>query len=404
MSEVFDLVIIGGGIVGLATAYQASLQFPQLKIGLLEKEVQVGLHQSGHNSGVLHAGLYYKPGSFKAKLAVSGLRDMIAFCEQNQIAYDQCGKLVVATNQEELARLQTLFERGQQNGLKGLRMLSASQIKEREPHVSGLQAIEVPEEGIVSYPQICSRLAELCTKIGVKILLDCRVNQLKKTSDKTWLIKSESMEVASKFVISCGGLYSDKLVALSGKSPEAKIVPFRGEYYKLRSDRAHLVKHLIYPVPDPSYPFLGVHFTRRIEGGIEAGPNAVLAMAREGYSWSAFNASECLESLSYQGLWSFLLKHKQMCWEEFKGSLSKSLFTKKLQALVPEIQEDDLVEGGAGVRAQAMNKQGELIQDFHFVEDEGLLHVVNAPSPGATASLAIAKHLLARAQHVGLAV
>jgi len=384
----YDIAITGGGIVGLATAYQLLEARPQLKILLLEKEARLAAHQSGNNSGVLHSGLYYKPGSEKARLSVGGLKQMVAFCQKHGVAHEICGKIVVATEPDELPRLENLWEQGIANGLLGLRKLTPPQIKEIEPHAAGLAAIHVPQEGIVDYPGVCQKLGELIRQTGGEIRLNTRVDKIVAEAGG-WVIETSAGIFRTKFAVTCGGLHADRLVRAAGQIPAAKIVPFRGEYFQIKKARQFLVRHLIYPVPDPKFPFLGVHFTRLVLGGVEAGPNAVLAFAREGYKWSAVNVRDLAESLFYPGLWKFLAKYPSMCGYEIHRSLSKAEFTRSLQKLVPEIQADDLETGGAGVRAQAMLPEGKLIEDFHFEEASGILHVINAPSPAATASLAI---------------
>ena len=383
-----DITIAGGGIVGLATAFRLLEARPGLKLLLLEKEPKLAAHQTGNNSGVLHSGLYYQPGSAKAQCAVQGLQQMIAFCRTHGIAHDQCGKIVVATEPEELERLEDLWTRGIANGLLGLRKLTPPQIKEIEPHAAGLAAIHVPQEGIVDYPAVCEKLGELIRHAGGEIRTGARVEKLIPGS-AGWTIETSAGHFQSKFVIACGGLHADRLVRAAGQKPSAKIIPFRGEYYVLKKERQHLVRNLIYPVPDPKFPFLGVHFTRLIHGGIEAGPNAVLAFAREGYKWTNVNVRDLAESLCFPGLWKFLAKYPSLCGYEIRRSLSRAEFTRSLQKLVPEIRVDDIEPGGAGVRAQAMTADGKLVEDFHFEEAPGILHVVNAPSPAATASLAI---------------
>ncbi len=384
----YDVAIIGGGIVGLATAYRLLEAKPQLKILLLEKEPKLAQHQAGRNSGVLHSGLYYKPGSAKAKLSVSGLQQMIAFCRDNGVAYEQCGKVVVATDENELPRLETLWERGNANGLQGLRKLNPQQIKEIEPHCTGLAAIHVPQEGIVDYTAVCEKLGNLIRKNGGEIVLNARVEKVV-TENGEKIIETTAGNFHSKFAVACGGLYADRLVKASGQKPASKIIPFRGEYFKIKKERQSLVRHLIYPVPDPKFPFLGVHFTRLIHGGIEAGPNAVLAFAREGYTWTNINIGDLLDSIGFPGLWKFLARYPSLWSYEIYRSLSRAEFTRSLQKLVPEIRSEDLEPGPSAVRAQAMTPEGNLIEDFHFEEGPGILHVINAPSPAATASLAI---------------
>jgi L-2-hydroxyglutarate oxidase LhgO len=383
-----DFIVIGGGIVGLATGLRILEARPGVKLLLIEKEDSLGQHQTGHNSGVLHAGLYYKPGSLKAKLAVEGLRQMVSFCQTHKVSYEQCGKIVVATEPNELPRLEKLMERGVANGLKGLRKLSAEEIREIEPHAAGLAAIHVPEEGIVDYAGVVEAMAKELRTLGGEIITGERVEGLK-AAGGIWSVKTPNETYETTQVVACAGLHSDRLVSQSGMKPTAKIMPFRGEYYMIRKERQSLVRNLIYPVPDPQFPFLGVHFTRMVKGGVEAGPNAVLAMAREGYTWGDINIRDLSESLSFPGLWKFMLKFPSLCSYEIWRSISRREFCRSLQKLVPEICEQDLETGSAGVRAQAMSSDGSLVEDFSFVEGPGLLHVVNAPSPAATASLAI---------------
>jgi (S)-2-hydroxyglutarate dehydrogenase len=386
----YDVTIVGGGIVGLATAHRLLEARPQTKLLLLEKEPRLAAHQTGNNSGVLHSGLYYKPGSEKAKLSVSGLQQMLAFCREHGVAHEQCGKIVVATSEDERPRLESLWQRGQANGLQGLRQLSPEQIREIEPHAGGVAAIHVPQEGIVDYPAVCEKLAELIRRNGGEIRLNTRAGKLIPAADE-WTIATNAGEFHARFVITCGGLYADRLVRAAGQKPSARIVPFRGEYYKIKKERQHLVRNLIYPVPDPKFPFLGVHFTRLIHGGIEAGPNAVLAFAREGYRWSDLNLRDLAGSLCFPGLWKFLVQYPGLCGYEIRRSLSRAEFCRSLQRLVPDIRPADLERGGAGVRAQAMLPDGRLVEDFHFEEARNVLHVVNAPSPAATAALAIGR-------------
>ena len=384
----YDVIVVGGGIVGLATARRLQEKNPRRKILLLEKEPKLAAHQTGNNSGVLHSGLYYKPGSEKARCAVQGLQQMLAFCREYGIAHDQCGKIVVATEPSELPRLENLWERGNANGLLGLRKLNPQQIKEIEPHAAGLAAIHVPQEGIVDYPAVCEKLGELIRADGGEMKLNTRAEKIV-SQNQGWTVETSAGDFSTKFIVTCGGLHADRLVRAAGQKPTAKIIPFRGEYYQIKKARQSLVRHLIYPVPDPKFPFLGVHFTRLIHGGVEAGPNAVLAFSREGYQWSDVNLRDFAESLCFPGLWKFLFKYPSMCGYEIRRSLSRAEFTRSLQKLVPEIRADDLETGGAGVRAQAMLPEGKLIEDFHFEEARGILHVINAPSPAATASLAI---------------
>jgi (S)-2-hydroxyglutarate dehydrogenase len=386
------ITVIGGGLVGLATALRLTQKLSQASIAVLEKELEVGQHQSSHNSGVLHCGLYYKPGSLKARLAVTGIRQMIAFCEEHGIAHEVCGKLVVAANADEVPRLNDLFERGQQNGLSGLRKLDHAEMREIEPHVGGLAAIHVPQEGIADYPAVSKMMARCLQGAGGKVVTRAEVTRLRRSSSK-WIIETASGEFEADYIINCAGLHCDRVCSLAGDRPNVQIVPFRGEYYKLRPERQHLVRNLIYPVPDPRFPFLGVHFTRLIHGGIEAGPNAVLAFAREGYKKTDFSARDFIGALAYPGFWRFIEKYPRICFDELRRSFSKELFCRSLNTLVPEVRPDDLATGGAGVRSQAISPRGEMVQDFSFVKSDHALHVLNAPSPAATASLAIGEEV-----------
>jgi L-2-hydroxyglutarate oxidase len=382
------IIVIGGGIVGLATAYRLGERMPGAEITLLEKESEVGKHQTGHNSGVLHCGLYYKPGSVKARLAVQGIRQMVAFCQEEAIPHEICGKLVVAADDTEVERLRALHERGTANGLEGLRWLSRDEMREIEPHVGGVAALRVPQEGIVDYARVCAAMVRRLETHGTRVVTSARVTKLR-PDGAGWVSETAAGEFAADYLINCAGLFCDRVAELAGEKRDMRILPFRGEYYKIKPERQSLVRHLIYPVPDPAFPFLGVHFTRLIHGGIEAGPNAVLATAREGYRKSDFKAGDLADVLTYSGFWRFLQRYPSMCWYELRRSFSRALFCRSLQRLVPEIQPGDLAEGGSGVRAQAITPEGELVQDFRFIERANALHVLNAPSPGATASLAI---------------
>lgn len=390
-----QIIVIGGGLVGLATALKLERQLPGVGILLLEKEQKVGRHQSTNNSGVLHAGLYYKPGSIKARMAVTGIQEMVAFCKENNIAHEICGKLVVAVNDSELPRLRDLLERGQKNGLQGLKFLNREQMLEIEPHVAGVAAVRVPQEGIVDYAQVCETMRKKIEEAGVRVFLGAKVTGLSSQSGE-WTAQTTAGDFKGDYIVNCCGLHCDRVAELAGEKRDMRIIPFRGEYFKLRPERQHLVRHLVYPVPDPQFPFLGVHFTRLIEGGVEAGPNAVLAFAREGYRKTDLNIPDLFDALSYGGLWRFLNKHKRMIYHELCRSFSKDLFCQALQRLVPSIQPEDLQTGGAGVRAQAMSPEGELIHDFHLLQRPNALHVLNAPSPAATASLAIGGEIAAK--------
>lgn len=384
-----NIVIIGGGIVGLAVAYKLSTN-KNLNITVLEKENDVGKHQSTNNSGVLHCGLYYKPGSLKALLSVDGIQQMTNFCIEHNIPHEICGKLVVSTNEEESIKLNELFDRGTKNGLKNLKRLNRQEMLEIEPNVGGIESIYVPQEGIVDYKKVIDKLSEIITNNGHAIKLNSKVINIEKNK-----VHTANNSYDYDILINCTGLYSDRISKLT-TSIKSKIVPFRGEYYKLKPESEHLVNNLIYPVPDPKYPFLGVHFTRLINGGIEAGPNAVLAFSREGYSLSKINLFDIFDYISFKGFWKFILKHKYMCLKELYQSISKKQFTKALQKLVPTIKETDLIKCGAGVRAQAMSDTGELIQDFEIVIKDNICNVINCPSPAATSSLSIADYIIKR--------
>jgi (S)-2-hydroxyglutarate dehydrogenase len=392
------LTIIGGGIVGLALAHRVAARYPDVRVTVFEKEAGPGQHQSGNNSGVLHCGLYYKPGSMKAKLAVTGIRKMVSFCERNGIPFELCGKIVVATDESEKGRLRALYDRGLANGLKGPQLLKREQIADHEPHASGVEALHVPQEGIVDYIAVTRAMVKCIENEGSRVLFGTKVINLHRS--KTWKVITTQGEFEADFIVNCAGLHCDRVSRLAGADPSARIVPFRGEYYRLKRDSEYLVRNLIYPVPDPSFPFLGVHFTRLIRGGIEAGPNAVLALAREGYKKTQIVPRDIFEVLTYPGFWKFLKKHRSMCLHELAQSFNKDRFCRALQRLVPEITVNDLEVGGAGVRAQALSPNGELLQDFCFVRQEGALHVLNAPSPAATASLAIADEIIGNVEEV----
>lgn len=387
------VVIVGGGLVGLATAYKVALAQPTWRVVVLEKEADVCRHQSGHNSGVLHAGLYYTPGSAKARLAVSGIREMTAFARAHDIAHEICGKVVVATSDDELPRLEKLEARGHANGLTGLRRLNAAELREIEPHCAGIAALHVPEEGIIDYPAVGAALVRLIRERDGRVETDREVTRLQPRG-KEWIITAGGAEETADFVITCAGLHSDRLAALGGERRDIHIVPFRGEYYMLSPHARSLVRNLIYPVPNPTFPFLGVHFTRMIHGGIEAGPNAVLALAREGYRKGMLSPRDLADSLAFSGLWRFVGRHFRTSVSEVHRSFSRHAFGETLRRLVPELRDSDLEPGGSGVRAMAMARDGRLVEDFAFVRRERALHVINAPSPAATASLAIAAEIV----------
>jgi len=388
----YDVIVVGAGIIGLACAYKLLEANPKLSVLVLEKESSEARHQSSHNSGVLHAGLFYKPGTQKALLAVNGIRMMVAFCRENCIPYEQCGKVVIATESKELESLNRLWERGVANGLSDLRRLNSKEIKQIEPNAAGIAGIFVPEEGIVDYPAVCNKLVQLIRKLGGTIIFESKIINIRLDANN-WILETNKSKYSASKVITCAGLHSDRMVKLQGINPSAKIIPFRGEYYKLKKQSEKLVRNLIYPVPDPRFPFLGVHFTRMINGGVEAGPNAVLALAREGYSKFDLNLRDICDYAFYPGLWKFLVKYPDVASYEIYRSISKKEFCRSLQKLLPSIHNSDLELGGSGVRAQAINADGYLVDDFEFYEHKGMIHVINAPSPAATASLAIGNYL-----------
>lgn len=395
-----DFAIIGGGIVGLATAYQILNHFRDATITLLEKENQVAAHQSGRNSGVLHSGIYYKPGSIKAFTCREGKLLMEAFCREHAIRYETCGKVIVALNENELPLLERIYERGQGNGVR-CEKIDQKQLKDIEPHAAGISAIHVRESGIVDYPGVCRRLADILRERGQQVWLGAEVVDIKQQAEHVDLTTRKE-KLQARYVVNCGGLQSDRLIRMAGDQPPAKIVPFRGEYYQLKPEYRHLCKNLIYPVPDPEFPFLGVHLTRMVDGSVECGPNAVLALAREGYTWSTLNPKDLLESLSYPGFLKMASKHWSKGLGEIQRSLSKGAFVRALQRLVPDLREEFLVPCRAGVRAQAVTADGNLVDDFLFLRKERMVHVCNAPSPAATASLKIGETILAELQKIVL--
>jgi L-2-hydroxyglutarate oxidase LhgO len=387
------VAIIGGGIVGLATGMELTRRFPGLSLAVIEKEPALCRHQTSHNSGVIHSGIYYKPGSLKARLCVEGVDALLRFCQENEIPYDICGKVIVAITEDEIPKLEELFRRGQGNGLKGLQMLNGEEIREIEPHAAGIRGIRVPGTGIVDYARVSEKYAEIIAERGGTIYLSNEVVGLKRYSDLTILETSQG-SIEARFVINCTGLQSDRVSRMANAKLNLMIVPFRGEYYDIAPEKHHYLKGLLYPVPDPRFPFLGVHFTKRIGGGVEAGPNAVLALKREGYSKTSFQARDVYEYLTFPGFWTMAAKHWKMSMAEYHRSWSKAAFVRALQRLMPELRSEDLVPGGSGVRAQALDISGKLIDDFHFVYSEGMMHVCNVPSPAATASLAIARYIV----------
>jgi L-2-hydroxyglutarate oxidase len=385
----YDVVVVGGGIVGLATGLKIQKSRPDLKIAVLEKENQLAKHQTGNNSGVIHSGLYYKPGSLKATNCIGGYHELIQFCEEEKIPFEITGKVVVATREQQKPLLQTLLDRGLANGLEGTRYITLEELKTCEPHCAGVAAIHVPQTGIVDYFQVALAYGRKIIQNGGEIFLNHKVLTISQKDNLNY-IETSNKTFKAKLVINCAGLYSDKVAQMNDPEiDDVKIIPFRGEYFKLKKEKEYLVKNLIYPVPDPNFPFLGVHFTRMKKGGVEAGPNAVLAFRREGYKKSQINLGELAESLAWPGFQKVASKYWKTGFGELYRSFSKAAFTKALQELIPEIEESDLVEGGAGVRAQACDRTGGLLDDFAIRESSYAINVLNAPSPAATSSLAI---------------
>ncbi len=392
----YDIVVIGAGIVGLATALTLSKN-KKLKIAVIESEGKIARHQTGNNSGVIHSGLYYKPGSLKAQNCVRGRQALYRFCEEHHIAHDRCGKLVVATDPKEIPYLNDLEQRGLANGLQGLKRLKGEELKEYEPHVTGIDGLFVPETGIVDYNDVAAVYAHLIRQAGNEVLLNTRFENLQNDSGEL-VLETNRGSIHSKHLINCAGLQSDRVAIKCGIEPGLRIVPFRGEYYKLKPRKYHLVKNLIYPVPDPAFPFLGVHFTRMIHGGVEAGPNAVLAFKREGYTKFSFSLKDTWQTFTYSGFLKLASKYMRMGLGEFYRSYNKAAFVHALQRLIPDIEGEDIEPGGAGIRAQALEKSGALVDDFRVVEGENMIHVLNAPSPAATASLSIGQYISELAQ------
>ncbi len=376
----YDIAVIGGGIVGLSFAMQATQRFPHLKVVVLEKEAGVAQHQTGHNSGVIHSGVYYKTGSLKARLCVAGAREMVEFCARHGIAHEVCGKLIVATTTEEIARLDDLLARGVGNGLERLRLLEREAMLEVEPHVGGLRALYVPSTGITDYAAVTAKYAEIATGRGAEVKTNAGVHGFERPG-KEVVVNTRAGDFQTRYVVNCAGLYSDRVARLAGDDPGMMLVPFRGEYYDLAAERKSLVRALIYPVPDPQYPFLGVHFTRRIHGNVDAGPNAVLAFRREGYRFGDFHLGETMEVIRNSGFRAMARKHWKNGMAEFRRSLRKRDFVRSCQRLLPEVRMEDMTPGGSGVRAQAVAPDGTLVDDFRFVARDRFLHVLNVPSP-----------------------
>lgn len=388
----YEFVIIGGGIVGLSTGMALATHYPNARIVVLEKESDWACHQSGHNSGVIHSGIYYKPGSLKAELCRNGSRSMLSFCREHDIDYEVCGKVIVASEPKELPLLDSLYRRGLENGLR-VKKISAREVSEIEPHVSCLAGIHVPTTAITDYRQVCRKFGELISARGVRLELNTKVEKISNISTGQ-AIETNNGVYETRFVINCTGLHSDRVAKMGHVDPKVRIIPFRGEYYELKPEKRYLVKNLIYPVPDPDFPFLGVHFTRLIDGSIHAGPNAVLSLKREGYMKTDFSLRDFAEVIGYKGFWKLASKHAGQGIQEMIRSFSKPAFVRSLQKLIPEINAEDLVPTHAGIRAQAVLNSGELVDDFLIIKSRNAVHVCNAPSPAATSSIEIGKAIV----------
>ena len=389
----FDFIIVGAGIVGLSTAYKLSLAFPETRILVLEKENRVAVHQTGKNSGVIHSGIYYKPGSYKARNCKDGRHQLVEFCNKHDVAIDVCGKVIVATDEEELPRLESIYQRGVENEIEGIKKVGPEELAEIEPHVKGIAAIKVPCSGIVDYRGMCVKLQELIEAGNGKVLFDQKVTGIEESGEGI-LVNTESDSFRTKHLIGCAGLYSDKVAKSGGVKSPVQIVPFKGEYYELKPEAEYLVNHLIYPLPNPEFPFLGVHFTRMALGGIECGPNAVFVFKREGYNKFAIDLKEGFEALFFKGFRKMAAKHWRMGLDEYKRSFSKKAFVKGLQKLIPEVREEHLKYSPAGVRAMALLPNGEILDDFYFEVSGKQIHILNAPSPAATAGLSIGDEIV----------
>ena len=389
----YDIGVIGGGIIGLATAARLTQEFPRYAVVTLEKEREVAQHQTGHNSGVMHAGIYYTPGSQKANLCSTGGKMLREFCDRHGIDYEMCGKLIVAANDSEVSRLEDLYRRGTANGAEGLQMIDRERLLELEPHAAGVKAIFSPNTGIIDYGRVSEAYSMEMRENGGDLLTGAEVRRIVRRDGRLYM-ETSAGEVSARHIVNCAGLHADTVARMMGVDIGVRIVPFRGEYYTIRPERSHLVNGLIYPVPNPALPFLGVHFTKRIGGSVEAGPNAVLAFAREGYSKTSFSLRDMLGTLSYPGFWRMSRTHWKTAIREQYRSMVKASFVRSLQTLVPEIRSEDLYEPGAGIRAQAVGRKGELLQDFSIAQTENAIHVLNAPSPGATSSLAISRYIV----------
>jgi L-2-hydroxyglutarate oxidase len=401
----YDFAVIGGGIVGLSTAMTLGRQYPSAKILVLEKESRWAFHQTGNNSGVIHSGIYYKPGSYKAKFCRNGAQSMVDFCRSHNIPHEVCGKVIIATQEKELPQLETLYQRGLENGLEVFR-LTKEEVLEYEPHVDCIAGVRVVSTGIADYKQVCQKYAELAGAQGAELRLNTRVNRMVETGSGR-VLETNQGSFEARYVINCAGLQSDRVAKMGNVDPQAKIVPFRGEYYELTPAKRHLVKGLIYPVPNPDFPFLGVHFTRMIDGSVHAGPNAVLSLKREGYKKTDFDLRDFAEVMTFPGFWKLAAKHADEGIQEIIRSFSKAAFVRSLQRLIPEVQMEDVVPTHAGVRAQALMNDGKLVDDFLIIDGENSMHVCNAPSPAATSSLEIGKAIVDRIpeqQHLRAAI
>lgn len=395
MEQSYDLIVVGGGIVGLSTAYKYQVAYPEHRVAILEKEEQLGAHQTGRNSGVIHSGIYYKPGSFKARNCTNGRKQIVEFAKKHGVDHDICGKIILATEEKELPILDGIFQRGVENEIEGIEMIGPEAIREIEPHTRGLKAIRVPVTGIIDYVGMCHKLVELIQGINPDSQLILGAQFLESfQEDGREGIKSSKGVFYTKRKIFCAGLQSDRLARKEGARPDMKIIGFRGDYYELTEEARHKVKHLIYPVPDPDFPFLGVHFTRMVDGSVECGPNAVFSFKREGYSPTSFNLADTMESLGYAGTWKLFSRHAKQGLEEMKRAFSKKLFLDALRKMIPDLQMEDIRPVRAGVRAQALKYNGDLVDDFKIEKFGNSVHVLNAPSPAATASLAIADEIL----------
>ena len=392
-SQEYDIAIVGGGIIGLSTAMHLMERFPRLRVAVVEKENELAAHQTGHNSGVIHSGIYYRPGSHKARFCVAGVRKLLDFCDENEIEYEQCGKVIVATDESEMGRLEGLYERGTANGVEGLELVGPERLAEIEPHASGVKALWSPRTGIVDYRKVTAVYASRFEEAGGDIFAGTAVKNIERSAGSLALETTRGT-LRARHLINCAGLYADRVAGMVEERVDVRIIPFRGEYYTLRSESHHLVSGLIYPVPDPRFPFLGVHYTRNINGSVEAGPNAVLALSREGYRKRDVDIGETWGSVSYPGFWRMTFKHWKTGLGEMHRSYRKGVFLRDLQRLLPDIREADLAPGGSGVRAQAVARDGTLLDDFNIIRGREAVHVLNAPSPGATSSLAIGEYIV----------